>query len=393
MVTVDPYPWCMHPASATPAPAPAAVRFTSRGAFHADLKRSVDRYFTDSGRSPRADARMWIKSAVILAWAAGSYLLLVLADVAAWERVLLAASLGFAMAGIGFDVMHDANHGSYVGGPRGNRLIGFALDLIGGSSYLWRHKHNVLHHTYTNVSGVDTDLGGNAVLRFAPDQPHRPIMRFQHLYVWALYAVYPLGWWFVDDFHRLVTGRIGGNVVPRPRARDVAVLLLGKALFFGWAVIVPVALHRSWLVIPFAAITVATLGVTLAVTFQLAHCVPEADFHDARMQPAGDWAVHQVTTTVDFARGNRLLGWYLGGLNFQVEHHLFPKVCHVHYPALSRIVEETCAAHGVRYTAQPSLRAALGSNVRWLRQLGRGAPRAVSPPRSGPTTGPAPCAS
>ena len=117
-----------------------------------------------------------------------------------------------------------------------------------------------------------------------------------------------------------------------------------------------------------------TLGVTLAVTFQLAHCVGEAAFHDASGGlPARDWAEHQVTTTVDFARGNRLLGWYLGGLNFQVEHHLFPKVCHVHYAALSRIVEATCAAHGVRYTAQPTLRAAIASNVRWLRELGRGA--------------------
>jgi len=357
------------------APAAQDVRFTTHGDFHAELKRAVARYFAETGRSSRADYRMWIKSAVILAWAAGSYLLLVLGDVVAWQRVLLAASLGFAMAGIGFSVMHDANHGSYARGKRANRALGFALDLIGGSSYMWRHKHNVLHHTYTNVSPLDTDLGGNALLRFAPDQPRRPVMRFQHLYVWALYAVYPLGWWFVDDFQRLFTARIVGNDIPRPGAREVAALLLGKLVFFAWAVILPVALHPTWLVVPFAAVTVATLGLTLAVTFQLAHCVGEADFHDARGAiPARDWATHQVTTTVDFARGNRLLCWYLGGLNFQVEHHLFPKVCHVHYPALSRIVEETCAAHGVRYTAQPSLRAALASNVRWLRELGRPVP-------------------
>jgi linoleoyl-CoA desaturase len=366
------------PSTAAPsAPAAPAVRFTTRGDFHAELKRSVARYFAESGRSPHGDRRMWLKTVAMVAWAAGSYLLLLLVDAAAWQRVLLAASLGLAMAGIGFSVMHDANHGSYAEGRRANRVLGFALDLIGGSSYLWRHKHNVLHHTYTNVSGLDGDLDGNAFLRFAPAQPRRPIMRFQHLYVWALYAVYPLGWWFVDDFHRLVTGRIGQNAIPRPGAGDVAALLAGKAFFFGWAVILPLVLHPTWLVLPLAAVTVATLGLTLAVTFQLAHCVGEADFHDGRApSPARDWAVHQVTTTVDFARGNRLLGWYLGGLNFQVEHHLFPKVCHVHYPALSRIVEEACLAHGVRYRAQPTLRAALASNVRWLRELGRGDERA-----------------
>jgi linoleoyl-CoA desaturase len=364
----------MPSAAASSAPRCPDVRFTTRGEFHAELKRAVARYFADTGRSSRADGRMWIKTAVIFAWATGSYLLLVLGDPAVWQRALLAGSLGFALAGIGFSVMHDANHGSYARGQRANRVLGFALDLIGGSSYLWRHKHNVLHHTYTNVSGLDVDLGGNALLRFSPDQARRPIMRFQHLYVWALYAVYPLGWWFVDDFRRLVTGRIGGNDVPRPGAGELAALILGKAVFFGWAVILPVIVHPTWLVLPFAALTVATLGVTLAVTFQLAHCVGEADFHDARAAlPVRDWATHQVTTTVDFARGNRLLGWYLGGLNFQVEHHLFPKVCHVHYPALSRIVEETCVAYGVRYTAQPSLRSAIASNVRWLRELGGGA--------------------
>ena len=368
----------------TPTPASANVHFSTQGEFHAELKRSVARYFTEAGRSMRGGGQMWLKTAIVLAWAAGSYLLLLLSDVAAWERVLLAVSLGLAMAGIGFTVMHDANHGSYARGRRANRVLGLALDLIGGSSYFWRHKHNVLHHTYTNVAGLDVDLGANGLLRFAPDQPRRPIMRYQHLYVWLLYAVYPLGWWLLDDFHRLVTGRIGENAVPRPRGWDLATLLLGKAAFFGWAVIVPLAVHRTWLALPVMAVATATLGLTLATTFQLAHCVGEADFHGARAELSGaDWATHQVTTTVDFARGNRLLCWYLGGPNFQIEHHLFPKICHVHYPALSRIVEATCLAHGVRYTAQPTLAAAIASNFRWLRQLGRGEPS----PRAVPGTG------
>jgi len=354
---------------------PDGPRFVTGGAFHQDLKRAVDRYFLQTGRSPRANGRMWLKTAVMITWAIASYLLVLIGDFAVWQRVFLAGSLGLAMAGIGFGVMHDANHGSYAGGRRANRVLGFTLDLVGGSSYLWRHKHNVLHHTYTNVTPLDTDVSGNALLRFSPDARHHPVMRFQHLYVWALYSVYPLGWWLVDDFQRLVTRRIGANALPRPTAGDVAVLLLGKALFLGWAVVIPLTVHPAWHVLPFAAIATAVLGVTLAVTFQLAHCVDGAAFHDARAgMPVRDWATHQVTTTVDFARGNRVLGWYLGGLNFQIEHHLFPKVCHVHYPAISRIVEETCAKHGVHYTAHRSLRAALAANVRWLRTLGAGGP-------------------
>jgi len=357
-------------ASASVAPrAPVAFPFTSGSSFHADLKGRVDRYFADSGRSRFGDARMWTKTVVIFAWWATSYALLMFTDVPVWLRLLLAVSLGLAIAGIGFSIMHDANHDGYAPGRRTNRAIGFAIDLVGGSSYFWRHKHNLLHHTYTNVSGLDTDIGGNALLRFAPDQRRRAIMRYQHLYVWAIYMVYPLGWWIIDDFHRLATGRIGTNRIPKPTVPDVVAMLVGKALFFSWTFVLPLWLHGAWM-IPFGAVTVATLGVTLATTFQLAHCVGEADFHVPASDPGGDWAKHQVLTTVDFARGNRLLGWYLGGLNFQVEHHLFPRVCHVHYRELSRIVEATCAVHGVRYTAQPSLRAALAANVRWLRMLG-----------------------
>jgi linoleoyl-CoA desaturase len=198
------------------------------------------------------------------------------------------------------------------------------------------------------------------------------VHRFQHLYVWLIYCVYPLGWWFIDDFHRLATGRIGANRFSRPRRGEVLALLAGKAVFLGWALVLPLIVHRSWVVVPFALLSTATLGVTLAVVFQLAHCVGEAEFHEpGRDTTPSDWAVHQVSTTVDFARHNRLLGWYLGGLNFQVEHHLFPKVCHVHYRALSEIVEETCATHGVRYRAQPTFRAAIVANMRWLRQMGQ----------------------
>jgi len=108
--------------------------------------------------------------------------------------------------------------------------------------------------------------------------------------------------------------------------------------------------------------------------FQLAHCVEEASFPlpgkvSGRVDNA--WAVHQAETTVDFARRSRVAAWFLGGLNFQIEHHLFPRISHVNYPALSRVVEETCRDFGVRYTQYTSLRAGMASHFRWLRRMGR----------------------
>src|SRR5438105_10934139 len=353
------------------------ARFGPGGPFNADLKRRVADHFEGAARSRHGGWAMAAKSAVMLAWLAGSYALLLLAPVSAWEAALLSISVGLSMAGVGFSVMHDANHGGYSSSRRLNGVMSFTLDLLGASSYLWRQKHNLLHHTYTNISGLDEDIeAGSPWLRLAPWQPWRPHHRRQHLYVWLLYGLFPLQWWLFD-FVELATGRIGGHQFPAARGRSLLGALAGKAMFFSWAFVLPIVLHHTWAVVPFYALGLFTLGNVLAGTFQLAHCVGEAEFHGSP-QIETDWAEHQIATTVDFARANTLLGWYLGGLNFQVEHHLFPRVCHLHYPALSRIVEETCRAHNVRYRSEPTLWAALAANLRWLRQMGTARATAVS---------------
>jgi linoleoyl-CoA desaturase len=352
------------------------VHFATPGAFHADLRRRVEGWFERTGRSQKANGAMRLKTAVVLAWAAASWGLLVLAPVGPWWAVPLAVSLGLALAGIGFNVMHDANHGSWSKHPRVNATLAFTSDLLGASSWLWRQKHNVLHHSYANIAGMDPDVEAGGFLRLAPAQPVHAWHRFQHLYAWPLYGVFMVKWWFADELRDLVTGRIEGHPFPRPRGWDLAALVLGKVLFLAWAVAIPLALHPTWAILPYWLLAAGTLGIVLASVFQLAHCVVDADFVTA---PGGaiphDWAAHQVSASVDFARSSRLLAWYLGGLNFQVEHHLFPKICHVHLPALAPIVEATCREHGIRYRAQPTLRRALAANVRWLWLMGgHGAP-------------------
>jgi linoleoyl-CoA desaturase len=337
-------------------------RFIAGGAFQADLAGRAQAYFEGQSRSRHGGAAMGFKVAAMLVWLFGSWALLMFANPTFWIAVLLGVSVGLAMAGVGFSVMHDANHDASSSNRSLNRVLSWSLDLLGASSVLWRHKHNVMHHTYTNVSGSDPDLeGGTPWLRLAPWQERRPWHRFQHLYAWLLYAPFPLKWWFVDDVRDLFRRRVRGFAL--------AGALAGKLVFILWAFVLPVLLHPTWALIPVWAAAIFTLGIVLASVFQLAHCVDDADFvHSADL--TGSWAQHQVATTVDFAPGNRLLSWYLGGLNFQVEHHLFSRVCHVHYRALSRIVEQTCRDHNLRYRCQPTLRSALAANVRWLRQLG-----------------------
>ncbi|ACL66713.1 Linoleoyl-CoA desaturase [Anaeromyxobacter dehalogenans 2CP-1] len=354
------------------------ARFPRDDGFHADLKRRVAAYFAATGEPAQGGRAMHVKTAAIFGWFGASYaLLLAWGDVSAWLAIGLTVSIALATAGIGFSVMHDANHGAYSRSPRVNRAVGLALDFIGASSYVWRFKHNVQHHTYTNVAGLDADIDAEPFLRLAGAQRRRALHRFQGAYAWPLYGVLSLKWWLVDDVVDLVRGTIGGHPYPRPRGRELAAVVAGKATFLGWALVVPVLVHGSAWPVAFFVLGSLVLGVVMAVVFQLAHAVSGAQFHDA---PAADgrmpaaWAEHQVRTTVDFARSSRVLAWYLGGLNFQIEHHLFPGVCHVRYPALATIVEETCRAHGIPYRAEPSLGAAIAAHHRHLRALGAPVP-------------------
>jgi linoleoyl-CoA desaturase len=311
---------------------------------------------------------MYAKTAVLVLWLVGSYLLLVFAADRAWQATLLSLSLGLAAAGIGMNVMHDGSHGAYSPDRRWNRVMAFTLDLLGGSSYVWRRKHNVLHHTWPNVVGVDDDIDAGFLARLAPAQPRRTFHRFQQLYMWPLYGLLAVKWHFFDDFVAVATGRLGGRRLPRLQQGDVFTFVAGKLAFFTWALGLPLLLHPIGTVALVYLLSASVVGLTLSVVFQLAHCVPEA------ITPPGrsvSWAVHQVETSVDFSRGNRLLGWYLGGLNFQIEHHLFPQVCHVHYAGIAPLVEATCREFGVSYRTKPTFRAALGAHYRLLERLGR----------------------
>src|SRR3954463_14796817 len=237
------------------------LRFSVMSPFHADLKRRVDAYFASTGRSPQGGFAMWLKTATLLAWLLGSYAVLLLCRVSPWQAVLLVASIGLAMAGVGFAAQHDANHGAYSSSPRVNGVMSVTLDLLGASSYLWRLKHNVMHHTYTNVAGLDDDLeSGSPHLRLAPWQPRRRFHRFQHLYVWFLYAVFPLKWWFVDDVLELTSGRVGGRPFAPPRGWPLARAVAFKAAFLMWAFVVPALLHPTWALIPLWVFGSATLG-------------------------------------------------------------------------------------------------------------------------------------
>jgi linoleoyl-CoA desaturase len=344
--------------------------FPPTSGFQTELRKQVDAYFRATGKRRRDLPMMYVKTAFLLAWWGASYWLLMFHQHSALEAVLLSISLGLALAGIGFNVAHDACHGAYSRRSFVNQCMGYTLDLVGGSSYVWKRKHNYLHHTYTNVAGADDDIDFGYIGRLSPDQPLRGLHRYQHLYLWLLYGGLAIAWQY-HDVTRLLRGRIGPHIMERPRRWELAAVIIGKALFVTVMFVIPALFHPLGTVLLYFGIAYFTLGLTMAVVFQLAHCVeitafPNPPENDGRMDH--EWAVHQIETTANFARSNPLLTWYLGGLNYQVEHHLFPKISHLHYPALSGIVERSCARFGIRYLAHRTLFEAIASHYRFLRR-------------------------
>lgn len=343
------------------------------GAFQKTLTRRVDDYFSQSGLDPRNHPRMHAKAIFMIVWLTGSYLLLVFVADSWVVAVPLAISLGLAMAGTGFNVTHDGNHGAISRSNAVNRMAGCLLDLMGASSYIWRRKHNSLHHCFPNVDGIDEDIDLGKLCRMAPQQQWCWFHRFQHLYAWALYGALAVKWYCYDDFASLLSGKIGKHTFARPRGLELTLLVGGKILAVFLAVTLPLMLHPWWAVLPLCLLVSVVLSLTLSVVFQMAHCTGEASFCSAGAGSHRDrreWAVHQVESTVNFAAKNKLLTWYIGALNYQIEHHLFPRISHIHLPAISGIVSEVCREYGVRHYTHGSLAEAIRAHYAWLRLMG-----------------------
>ena len=315
-----------------------------------------------------------MKSVLILVWFGASYTAFLLSSDSVPLSIVSVVAMAQGIVLIGFNIMHDANHGSYSSRPLVNRLLGFTLDLVGGSSLLWRSKHNILHHTYTNVHELDDDLDVPSILRFSPIAPLKPWHRFQQWYAFPLYCLLTLLWVVESDFNKYISGRIGRYELPRPSAGETALFISARLFYFGYTLVLPMFFYPVLHVVGYFLLLHAIAGLSLSLVFQVAHVVGGRTFveaDDVQGVIDNEWAIHQVETTANFAANSRIARWYCGGLNYQIEHHLFPRTCHIHYPAISGIVEQTCKEFGIDYVSYPTFRSALSEHRRFLKLLGR----------------------
>jgi linoleoyl-CoA desaturase len=351
------------------------LQFSKDTSFQKELHRRVDEYFHLKGLSSRDSPLMYLKGFIILSIFATLYILLVFVAKTGWQAFFLSILLGLAVTEIGFNIQHDGGHNSYSKHSWINKCAALTLDLIGASSYVWRWKHTIIHHRYVNITGYDTDIEVGWFARLSPYQKVRPFHRWQQYYLWPLYGFLAIKWQLFDDFRTVLLGKLSVHRIPRPRGIDLMTFVAGKIVFFSIAFFIPLLYHRFLPVLFFYGISAAVLGIALSLVFQLPHCVEGASFPipdktSGKMKDPA--AVHQVNVTFDFSRNNSFLTLQLGGLNYHMEHHLLPIICHVHYPALTNIVRQTCSDFGITCKEHRTFYEGLLSHFRWLQRMGRG---------------------
>jgi len=360
------------------------VRFAPRGknSFYETVLTKVNAYLKTQRISPYANAGMWIKACLMLLLYTAPYVLLITGIGAnnIWIFLGLWFLMGWGMCGIGAAVMHDANHGSFSSHKKVNRFIGYLLEMIGGYSVNWKIQHNILHHTYTNITGLDEDIDSIVLLRFSPRQPRYWFHRYQYIYAWGFYMIMTLFWMTVKDYMQAIRYKHHNLLVKQKVSLKQAIssITLYKVFYYGYIIVLPLFLSgQPWYTIVFGFLLMHfTAGLFLSCVFQPAHVMEESPFSlpvnvDGTLRMEDSWAIHELVNTTNYAPRSRILSWFIGGLNYQIEHHLFTGVCHVHYRKIAPIVKATAKEYGLPYNEQRTFLHALYRHAGMLKLLGR----------------------
>jgi linoleoyl-CoA desaturase len=356
------------------------IKFSSKDShkqeFYSTLRNRIDQYFIDNKISRFNNTEMIIKTVILISAYILPFVYMMVVNLPWYYTIPIWTLMGFAQAGIGMSVMHDANHGAYSSNNFVNVLVGHSLTLIGGSVFNWKLQHNFLHHTYTNIAFVDDDIEDRLVLRFSPHTKSKWIHRFQWFYAFFFYGVLTLYWVLLKDFIQFYKYKKEGVNKNSSSENNITLLnlIVTKLVYFFVFIGLPVfILDKPWLLYAAGYLWMHYVaGLILTIIFQMAHTVEETHhpLPDAINQIENTWAIHQMNTTANFSPENKMLSWFIGGLNFQIEHHLFPTICHVHYPRIAPIVKATALEFGIPYLQNDTLSKAFGSHVSTLKRFG-----------------------
>ena len=344
--------------------------------FFKTLNRRVNDYFKINNLKRTGNWQLWLKTIVMFSIFLVPYFLMLTIEMSGWLQVLFTIVMGVGMAGVGMNVMHDGNHGSFSNKAWVNNIMGGSIYILAGNVYNWKVQHNVLHHTYTNIHGHDEDLDAGRILRFTKHAEWKSHHRFQHIYSVILYGLLTINWAITTDFiqmKRFMKRKLSYGKFPNPFL-NWSTLVISKVIYISlWIVLPMLILDMAWYKVLLGFFIMHyTAGLILSIVFQLAHVMEEAEMPlpEANGTIKNTWAIHQLKTTVNFSPKNRLINWFTGGLNHQVEHHIFPNISHIHYGKIAEIVKKTALEFNLPYNEYKTTRKAIIAHFNYLKEMG-----------------------
>lgn len=344
--------------------------------FYKTLQKRVRKYFKDNNITRYGNFSMVLKSIVMISLYIVPFILLLTVVNSVWLAFVMWTLMAVGVSGIGVAIMHDASHGAYSKYKFINHFLGGLIALAGGSDTVWNIQHNVLHHTFTNVTGLDEDIDPGSILRFSPNADKKPYHKYQYIYAWFLYGLMTISWITLKDFKQVTRYKKEGLTASNKASFGtiLTVIIVSKLLYYGVFLVLPLIFTPiAWYftVLGFLLMHFLT-GTALGLIFQTAHVVPTSNYPmpDESGNIKADWAVSQMFNTSNYAPKSKFFSWFVGGLNFQIEHHLFPNICHVHYKKISKIVKETAKEYNLPYHSEKTFFAAIKSHAIMLKKLG-----------------------
>lgn len=341
--------------------------------FYLTLKQRVLAHFRKTGKHRYANAEAMLKSLLFTAVFATCYYLILSVKMSPGIFLLCWFCMGVFLLLAAMSMVHDAAHGVYSSRRWINETLLRFANLAGGDGYMYKYKHTISHHPYTNIPGVDIDLEQSGVVRVTPHTKAQKKHRYQHTYMKLLYPFFILYWVIARDFNyysRKYIGLVEAHHAPA----HWGFLVFSKLFYFFYMLFVPLSVlsEPAWLVLTgFFCMHIGS-GVVAMFALLANHVVEDSVFimPDENGYIPCSWGEHQLRTTDDYSPDSPFISFLFSGLNHHVAHHLFPKYCHVHYPAITRILRETAAEYGLRYRHN-DLFSALRSHFRLLKELSR----------------------
>ncbi len=349
---------------------------TDGAVFFRTLNKRVNTYFKENGIKRTGNWKLYSKAIIMFGIFLVPLILILTVSMPQWALLLLTVLIGIGMAGVGMNVMHDSNHESFSNKKWVNKIMGSSIYILAGNVYNWKVQHNVLHHTFTNIQGHDEDIDAGRIIRFSKHAKWFKIHQFQKYYSIFLYGLLTINWAITTDFKQMrkyLKRKLSYGKFPNPATEWTTLIVTKLIYYFMWIVLPIMVLDIAWwkVLIGFFVMHY-TAGIILSVVFQLAHIVPVAEMPlpDKEGNLEHTWAVHQLYTTTNFAPNNKFISWYIGGLNHQVEHHIFPQISHIHYGKIAKIVKETALEFNLPYHEYKTFQKAIIEHFNQLKTLG-----------------------